>query len=162
MIEPMARGKYIPTDEHRDAAKRLASYGVKDSVIAGLMDISVDELYEHYSKDMAMAEINVNAQVTKALLDSCLDGNVTAQMFWIRSRMHWRDNDRTLNLAFSELETTKDVNKAMSLVAKAMASGTITPVEAKEVAAVIEAKRKTIETVELERRMAAIEERLAK
>jgi hypothetical protein len=46
---------------------------------------------------------------------------------------------------------------AIGLVADAVGTGTITPDEGQAVAAVLETKRRAIETVELEARVAALE-----
>jgi len=56
------------------------------------------------------------------------------------------------------MESAADVVKALSVVAAEMASGNITPEEAQAVAAVLEGKRRAVETVELEARIAALEQ----
>jgi hypothetical protein len=53
------------------------------------------------------------------------------------------------------MESAADVVKALSIVAAEMASGNITPEEAQAVAAVLEGKRRAVETVALEARIAA-------
>ena len=56
------------------------------------------------------------------------------------------------------IETAADVTKALSAVAASMASGDLTPEEANAVASVIEAKRKAVETQELESRIVVLEQ----
>jgi len=56
------------------------------------------------------------------------------------------------------MESAADVVKALSIVAAEMASGNITPEEAQAVAAVLEGKRRAVETVALEARIAALEQ----
>jgi ethanolamine utilization microcompartment shell protein EutS len=60
-------------------------------------------------------------------------------------------------LELPSVETAEDVVKALGVVVAETASGTITPEEAVVVAGVLEAKRKAIETVDIERRLAALE-----
>ena len=64
---------------------------------------------------------------------------------------------RPINLALPSLTHAEDMATSMAAVVEAMACGEITPDEAKAVAEVIEIQRRTIETGEHERRLAAIE-----
>ena len=65
---------------------------------------------------------------------------------------------RPVHLDLPEIETVADLPIALSALLSAMGHGEITPEEAVVVANVVEAKRKAIETVELEQRIAALEE----
>ena len=51
----------------------------------------------------------------------------------------------------------EDIQTAYSVIIKAMADGEISPDEAATVAGILDAKRKAIETAELERRIEALE-----
>jgi len=64
---------------------------------------------------------------------------------------------RAIKLPLPAIETPDDVLKAVTAVVDTMARGDITPDEAAIVAGVIEVKRKAIETVDIERRLAAVE-----
>jgi hypothetical protein len=57
------------------------------------------------------------------------------------------------------IHTRADVLTALSEVVSVMARGEITPDEAATIAGVIELKRKSIETVEIERRLTELERR---
>ena len=65
---------------------------------------------------------------------------------------------RPVALDLPAMESAADVVKALSVVAGSMASGEITPEEAQAVAAVLEGKRRAVETVALEARIAALEQ----
>jgi hypothetical protein len=56
------------------------------------------------------------------------------------------------------MESAADVVAGLSIVAAAMANGEITPEEAQAVATVLEGKRRAVETVALEARIAALEQ----
>ena len=58
-----------------------------------------------------------------------------------------------------EVETAADVLTALGSVVQAVAAGDLTPDEGLTVAGLLEAKRKAIETVEIERRIAVLEEK---
>lgn len=66
--------------------------------------------------------------------------------------------DRPIVLKLPPLEAPADLLKAQAAIVAAMARGEITPEEASTVAGVVELKRRAVETVELERRIAALEE----
>jgi hypothetical protein len=60
------------------------------------------------------------------------------------------------------MSTSADVTTALTAIIAQMAEGEITPDEAAVAASVIETKRKALETEELDRRVAAIEQQLSK
>jgi hypothetical protein len=61
-------------------------------------------------------------------------------------------------LPLPAVETAGDVLKAQAVTIRAMAAGKITPDEAATIAGVLDAKRKAIETVQLEGRVAKLEQ----
>ena len=65
---------------------------------------------------------------------------------------------RPVLLNLPPMETVADIVSSLSVVAAAMAAGEITPEEAQAVAAVLEGKRRAVETVALEARIAALEQ----
>ena len=68
---------------------------------------------------------------------------------------------RTVTFDLPPVETADDVVKALGLVVGAVAAGNLTPDEATAIAGLLETKRKAIETLEIERRVAALEERVS-
>jgi hypothetical protein len=60
------------------------------------------------------------------------------------------------------MSTPADVTTALTAIVSQMAEGEITPEEAAVAASVIETKRKALETEELDRRVAVLEQQLAK
>src|SRR5262245_7086507 len=65
---------------------------------------------------------------------------------------------RPVSLQLPSIKTAQDVVAAVGVVADAVGTGDITPDEGQAVASILEAKRKAIETVELESRVAALEQ----
>jgi hypothetical protein len=59
------------------------------------------------------------------------------------------------------MSTSADVTTALAAIMAQMAEGEITPDEAAVAASVIETKRKALETEELDRRVAVLEQQLA-
>lgn len=65
---------------------------------------------------------------------------------------------RPISIDLPKVETVDDISKAHEVVIAAMAIGDVTPEEANVIAGVIDAKRRAIETVELEKRIQELEE----
>jgi hypothetical protein len=65
---------------------------------------------------------------------------------------------RPVTLAPPTIEGASDITAALSSVTDAMSQGEIAPEEASIIVTVIEAKRRALETVELEARVRALEE----
>ena len=66
---------------------------------------------------------------------------------------------RPIRFELPNAKTADDVAAALAAVVTAMANGELTPDEAQMVAAVLEVRRKSIETVELENRLRILEAR---
>ena len=69
---------------------------------------------------------------------------------------------RPISLVLPAISSPADATSAISAIVSQMAEGEITPEEAAVAASVIEAKRKVLETEELDRRLTAIEQQLGK
>jgi hypothetical protein len=64
---------------------------------------------------------------------------------------------RAIALELPKVESASDIVAALGKVADAVGGGDLTPEEGQAVAAVLETKRKALETVEIERRVTALE-----
>ena len=64
---------------------------------------------------------------------------------------------RPVEIELPKIESPDDAMKAQGTVIAAMASGELTPEESHLVAGFVDAKRRAIETIELENRISAIE-----
>lgn len=76
----------------------------------------------------------------------------------VLSRVWPTRKGRPVALDLPQLSKPADIVAAMGIVAASMAEGFITPEEANAAAGVLEIKRKAIETVDLEARIAALEQ----
>ena len=66
--------------------------------------------------------------------------------------------DRPVSFPLAKLNSLDDAVGAMGALLTAVASGEVTPQEAQAVAAVVETYRRTVETQDIEQRLAALEE----
>lgn len=76
----------------------------------------------------------------------------------ILSRCWPARKSRPVSLTLPAIQSAADVVAAVGAVADAVGAGDITPEEGAAVASILEAKRRAIETVELEVRVAALEQ----
>lgn len=84
-----------------DLARRIKSYaavGVPAADIAKTCSMSETTLRKLYSAELETAAIDATAQVAGKLFQQCMDGNVTAMIFWMKTRGRWSEK--------SEVEVT--------------------------------------------------------
>ena len=70
--------------------------------------------------------------------------------------------DCPISLKLPNMEKVEDASKALGTITKAVAQGEITPLEGQSMANIIEAHRRAIETMDLERRLTELEEKAEK
>jgi hypothetical protein len=95
-------------------------------------------------------------KLTRKAVELALGGDTTALRLCLE-RIVPAAKARPIKIELPTVETMADVLKAQGVAIRAMADGEITPDEAATIASVLDAKRRAIETVELEKRIAALE-----
>jgi hypothetical protein len=95
-------------------------------------------------------------EVVRAVLDKARGGDMIAARL-VLERIAPPRKGRPVAFDLPPVATVTDVLAALDAVVLAVATGELTPDEAGSVAALLEMKRKAIETVEIERRIAALE-----
>jgi hypothetical protein len=98
--------------------------------------------------------------ITRKAVELALEGDGIALRLCLERILPPRKS-RPVTLALPTIENAQGVTAALAALVAEMSAGTVTPDEAATVATVIEAQRRTIETVELEARLKVIEETLA-
>lgn len=97
------------------------------------------------------------SDVLQATLEAAKGGDLRAAEI-VLSRVWPARKSRPVALSLPAIKTAADIVEALGIVASAMAEGDLTPDEAQAVSAVLEGKRRAIETVELEARITALEQ----
>lgn len=69
----------------------LAAYGIPEADISGVVGIDPKTLRKHYREELDLGETKANAQVAGFLFNSAKNGNVTAQIFWLKTRARWKE-----------------------------------------------------------------------
>ena len=97
--------------------------------------------------------------IVKKVIEMAKAGDMTAARA-VLDRVLPAMKGRSVNLVLPPICRPEDVTRALSIVIEAIGRGDITPDEAATISGVLEAKRRTIEMVELEARLTALEHRL--
>ena len=95
--------------------------------------------------------------IVEAVVTAAKGGDPTAMRLCIERLIPVR-RGRPITFPLPALKTADDVGNAIGTIVQGMARGELTPDEAGAVAAVVELRRKAIETSELEKRIAALEQ----
>lgn len=98
------RKSHEPTAETRSNVKALASVGTTQEHIAIYLDIDVKTLRKHYRRELDTALILANSNVAKSLYKNANDGNVTAQIFWLKTKGGWSEKKSQLEAELVQLE----------------------------------------------------------
>lgn len=60
-------------------------------MIAQVLQVDVKTLYKYYRRELDTARDLANAQVGGALFNKALAGDTTAQIFWMKTRARWKE-----------------------------------------------------------------------
>lgn len=94
--------------------------------------------------------------LTNAAIEKALKGDTTALRLCL-DRIAPPRKDAPVSFNMPNIETAEDAANAARAILNAVAAGDVTPLEAATVMAVVEQFRRTLETTEIEARIAALE-----
>ena len=94
--------------------------------------------------------------ILKKMVEAAKSGDMRAAEL-VLQRIWPARKSRPIALTLPAIQSASDVVAAVGAVADAVGAGDITPDEGQAVASILEAKRKAIETVDLEARLSALE-----
>lgn len=95
-------------------------------------------------------------EITLAVLDAAKGGDMSAARF-ILERIAPPLRERPVSIDLPDIGTATGIAEAQAAILQAAASGDLLPGEASTLSAITEARRKALETEELERRITALE-----
>jgi len=95
-------------------------------------------------------------EIVQAVVTAAKAGDMVAAKI-VLDRISPARKGRPIHFELPEARTAEDISAALAAVVGAMANGKLTPDEAAMVASVLEVRRKSIETVELENRLRVLE-----
>jgi hypothetical protein len=92
----MGRRAHKPDLSQRRQVEAMAAYGIPESDIARVVGVDPKTLRKHYREELDLGETKANAQVAGYLFSAAKNGNVTAQIFWLKTRAKWRETPMEL------------------------------------------------------------------
>ena len=111
----------------------------------------------HKATRAALALLDGEAEaLTRQAVTMALDGDATALRLCLE-RIAPPRKDAPVQFNLPRMETARDAAKAAGAVLEAVAEGDLTPTEGAHIMALVETYRRTLETSELEARVAALE-----
>jgi hypothetical protein len=87
----MGRRAHQPDPSQCRQVEGLAAYGIPEADIAEMLQIDPKTLRKHYRQELDFGSVKANAQVAGFLFNSAKNGNVTAQIFWLKTRARWKE-----------------------------------------------------------------------
>src|SRR4051794_15376539 len=101
----MARKAFAVNDAMRERVRHLAGVGVRQDDIAKIVGCAAKTLRKRLRDELDRGVAEANATVSGYLFAAAKGGNVTAQIFWLKTRAHWRERtapDETIPDAAAE------------------------------------------------------------
>jgi hypothetical protein len=113
----------------------------------------------HRATTMLMALMEKNAEsITQTVIEAAKSGDLTAARM-ILDRLAPHAKERPVSLVLPNTDTVEGVSAAQQVILQAVAAGDLLPGEGTALAGIVEARRKSIETLQLDLRIAALEAR---
>jgi hypothetical protein len=91
----MARKAFVVDEAVHDKVRHLAGVGVRQDDIAKIIGCAPKTLRRRCRDDLDRGVAEANATVSGYLFTAAKGGNVTAQIFWLKTRAHWRERPLT-------------------------------------------------------------------
>lgn len=104
---------------------------------------------------LSLMEGNVEA-ITQAVIDAARQGDLAAAKLVIE-RIAPPVRERPLDIHLPATDSAEGIREAQSAIVQAVACGDLLPAEGTTLSTIVEAKRKAMETLELEQRITALE-----
>jgi hypothetical protein len=87
----MSRKAHEPDPAQRRQVETMAAYGIPSDDISRVVGIDAKTLRKHYRDELDLGTTKANAQVAGFLFNSARNGNVSAQIFWLKTRASWKE-----------------------------------------------------------------------
>jgi hypothetical protein len=89
--KPRVAAVFRATDQQREEVEMMAAYGITNEAIAKVLRISTNTLERHFREELDNAASRAVTKMANALYKNGMEGNVTAQIFYLKTRGRWRE-----------------------------------------------------------------------
>jgi hypothetical protein len=87
----MGRRAHKPDPNLRRQVEALAAYGIPAAEIGRTLGVDAKTLRKHYRDELDLGATKANSQVASFLFTAAKSGNLTAQIFWLKTRARWKE-----------------------------------------------------------------------
>mgnify|MGYP003644421435 FL=1 len=89
----VGRPPYIKREEDAKLVEALTIAGVTQTLVAQIVKISEPTLRKNFRKELDTSKARANAVISQALFKKAKDGNVVAQIFWLKTQAGWKEKN---------------------------------------------------------------------
>ena len=87
------RPEYQKTDEDAKNVEALTIAGVPQKLVSKILKISEPTSRKHYRDELDTSKAKANAVISQSLFKLAREGNVTAQIFWLKTQAGWKEKN---------------------------------------------------------------------
>jgi hypothetical protein len=87
---------HVPTDDTKRMVMTMIANGIKRDVVAEVIGVSERKLASVYASEIRVASAKANSNVAQSLYQKAMGNGpaaVTAAIFWLKCRAHWKEVD---------------------------------------------------------------------
>ena len=88
------RPRFIPTDDQKFLVTIMSSTGVPHERQAKAIGVNSKTLRKYFKEELQLGRNRAHAEIAGALYKRALDGNVPAQIFYLKTQAGWREAQR--------------------------------------------------------------------
>jgi hypothetical protein len=87
----MARKAFVANEATREKVRHLAGLGVTQDDIARIIGCASKTLRKRFRDELDRGVAEANAVISGSLFAAAKAGNITAQIFWLKTRAGWKE-----------------------------------------------------------------------
>ena len=88
------RPVFIPTEDQKFLVTMMSSTGVPHERQAKALGVNSKTLRKYFKEELQLGRNRAHAEIAGALYKRALDGNVPAQIFYLKTQAGWREAQR--------------------------------------------------------------------
>jgi hypothetical protein len=93
----MAKPRKTVTEDHRTQVRTMTVYGMPQAVIGKLLGFAPKTLRKWFRNELDFGGAQANAEMAGYLFKNGKEGNVVAQIFWLKTRAGWKEPVRVVH-----------------------------------------------------------------